>query len=94
MQPLLSGQNLRAKVRILLVDRTATSSLRCFPFWGAVFEILAPFALPAGWTCTTSWSVDVRPAVWEVGVVTCVATTMMACGAGWSGVPMGVLLLV
>lgn len=25
-----------------------------YPLWGAILEILVPFVLPAGWTCTTS----------------------------------------
>ncbi|XBJ15833.1 hypothetical protein VPH35_007618 [Triticum aestivum] len=34
-----------------------------FPLGGAVLEILVPFVLPAGWTCTTSRSAGARPAV-------------------------------
>lgn len=53
-----------------------------FPLWGFVLEILAPFVLPAGWTCAASRLAGVQLVMRVVGVATRVMTTMMACEAG------------
>ena len=72
------------------------------PSLGRHLEDLFPSMLSLGWTYTTSRVDGAPPMMRVVGVATCAATTMVACGAGraWSfgcrrsDVPMGAPLFV